>query len=127
MNDLTLDTTNAAAATDALVPATPQMNAVDKLLIAARSMGSLVKKVEAADESTFNQRLAVQLLRDDVTDALAGNGDFDAASRAFKAGNNKLDRMLENRETMLSGAKAGVKAIRDLMDAVSDQLRDLED
>mgnify|MGYP003452951833 FL=1 len=124
MTDLnvTLDTTNATPATLA-----PEMSAVEKLLFASRSIAGSIKKVEAADENTFNQRVAVQQLRDDVTAALAGDGDFDAASKAFKAGNNKLDRLIDNRDSMLSGAKAGVKAIRDLLDSVSDQLRDMED
>lgn len=124
MTDLnvTLDTTTATPAT-----LTPEMSAVEKLLFASRSIAGSIKKVEAADENTFNQRVAVQQLRDDVTAALAGDGDFDAASKAFKAGNNKLDRLIDNRDSMLSGAKAGVKAIRDLLDSVSDQLRDMED
>lgn len=124
MTDLnvTLDTTTATPAT-----LTPEMSAVEKLLFASRSIAGSIKKVEAADENTFNQRVAVQQLRDDVTAALAGDGDFDAASKAFKAGNNKLDRLIDSRDSMLSGAKAGVKAIRDLLDSVSDQLRDMED
>lgn len=124
MTDLnvTLDTATVTPAT-----LTPEMSAVEKLLFASRSIAGSIKKVEAADENTFNQRVAVQQLRDDVTAALAGNGDFDAASKAFKAGNNKLDRLIDNRDSMLSGAKAGVKAIRDLLDSVSDQLRDMED
>jgi hypothetical protein len=126
MNDLTLNTTGAVEAT-LVTPATVELNAVEKLLFASRAIAGSIKKVEAADESTFDQRLAVQQLRDDVTAALSGTGDFDAASRAFKAGNNKLDRLIDTRESMLSGAKAGVKAIRDLLDAVSDQLRALED
>ena len=124
MTDLnvTLDTTTATPAT-----LTPEMSAVEKLLFASRAIAGSIKKVEAADENTFNQRVAVQQLRDDVTAALAGDGDFDAASKAFKAGNNKLDRLIDSRDSMLSGAKAGVKAIRDLLDSVSDQLRDMED
>lgn len=124
MTDLNvnLDTTTATPAT-----LTQEMSAVEKLLFASRAIAGSIKKVETADENTFNQRLAVQQLRDDVTAALAGNGDFDAASKAFKAGNNKLDRLIDNRDSMLSGAKAGVKAIRDLLDSVSDQLRDMED
>lgn len=124
MTDLnvTLDTATAIPAT-----LTPEMSAVEKLLFASRAIAGSIKKVEAADENTFNQRVAVQQLRDDVTAALAGDGDFDAASKAFKAGNNKLDRLIDNRDSMLSGAKAGVKAIRDLLDSVSDQLRDMED
>lgn len=124
MTDLnvTLDTATVTPAT-----LTPEMSAVEKLLFASRSIAGSIKKVEAADENTFNQRVAVQQLRDDVTAALAGDGDFDAASKAFKAGNNKLDRLIDNRDSMLSGAKAGVKAIRDLLDSVSDQLRDMED
>jgi DNA-binding transcriptional regulator LsrR (DeoR family) len=108
MNDLTLNTTGAVEAT-LVTPATVELNAVEKLLFASRAIAGSIKKVEAADEST------------------SGTGDFDAASRAFKAGNNKLDRLIDTRESMLSGAKAGVKAIRDLLDAVSDQLRALED
>lgn len=124
MTDLnvTLDATTATPATLG-----QEMTAVEKLLFASRAIAGSIKKVEAADENTFNQRVAVQQLRDDVTAALAGDGDFDAASKAFKAGNNKLDRLIDNRDSMLSGAKAGVKAIRDLLDSVSDQLRDMED
>lgn len=124
MTDLNVNL-NTATATPATL--TPEMSAVEKLLFASRAIAGSIKKVEAADENTFTQRVAVQKLRDDVTAALAGDGDFDAASKAFKAGNNKLDRLIDNRDSMLSGAKAGVKAIRDLLDSVSDQLRDMED
>jgi hypothetical protein len=105
----------------------PDVTAVDKLLAGSKALAKAVDKVRATDEATADQRLNVQMDKEAVTAALTGDGDFAAASKAFQASNNKLDKLLEQREAMLANAKAGLKALRDHLDLVADQLRDLED
>jgi len=101
--------------------------AIDRFMLGAKALQKAVARATASDETLFNQRLEIQQLREAVTNALAGNGDFDAASKAFKAANNKLDKLIDARNANLANAKAGVDALRRALDAVADDLRDLED
>lgn len=123
MNDMTLNTTNATAVDTAAVVQT----ATDRFMLGAKALQKAMTKAGNSDEALFNQRLEIQQLRDDVTKALGGDGDFDAASKAFKAANNKLDKLIDARDATLRDAKAGVDALRRALDVVADDLRDLED
>lgn len=123
MNDMTLNTTDATAIDTAAVAQTP----IERFMFGAKCLQKAMVKTTASDEVMFNQRVEIQQLRDAVTDALNGKGDFDAASKAFKAANNKLDKMIDARDAALRDAKAGVDALRRALDAVADDLRDLED
>lgn len=113
----TLDTQDAA----------PSQTSIERFMFGAKALQKAVAKAAASDEALFNQRLEIQQLRDNVTKALSGEGDFDAASKAFKVANNKLDKMIDTRDATLRDAKAGVDALRRALDAVADDLRDLED
>ena len=109
------------------LPTATAETAIDRFMLGAKALQKAVARAAASDEALFNQRLEIQQLREAVTDALAGNGDFDAASKAFKAANNKLDKLIDARNSNLANAKAGVDALRRALDAVADDLRDLED
>ena len=113
----TLDTQDAA----------PSQTSIERFMFGAKALQKAVAKAAASDEALFNQRVEIQQLRDDVTKALNGEGDFDTASKAFKVANNKLDKMIDARDATLRDAKAGVDALRRALDAVADDLRDLED
>ncbi|HBW09409.1 MAG TPA: hypothetical protein DEF44_14225 [Pseudomonas sp.] len=116
LNDI--DTTNAVAAT----VATP----ADTLMLAAKLVAKTVAKIAATDNLLADQQLAVQAAKQKVSDALAGNGNFDDAGRVFKAANNKLDKLLETREALVSNANADLDAVRDQIAAVQAQLRALD-
>lgn len=109
------------------LPTATAETAIDRFMLGAKALQKAVARAVASDETLFNQRLEIQQLRETVTAALAGNGDFDAASKAFKAANNKLDKLIDARNSNLANAKAGVDALRRALDAVADDLRDLED
>lgn len=109
------------------LPTATTETAIDRFMLGAKALQKAVARAVASDETLFNQRLEIQQLRETVTAALAGNGDFDAASKAFKAANNKLDKLIDARNSNLGNAKAGVDALRRALDAVADDLRDLED
>ena len=109
------------------LPTATAETAIDRFMLGAKALQKAVARAAASDEALFNQRLEIQQLREAVTDALAGNGDFDAASKAFKSANNKLDKLIDARNSNLANAKAGVDALRRALDAVADDLRDLED
>lgn len=123
-----LNTTDLNTATATEVPAAEVApTAIEKLLAGSKVLAKLVDKVNQIDAATADQRLEVQMIKEEVTAALSGQGDFAAASKAFQVANNKLDKLLEARESALSSAKLGQKALRDHLDAVADQLRALED
>ena len=109
------------------LPTATAETSIDRFMLGAKALQKAVARAAASDETLFNQRLEIQQLREAVTSALAGNGDFDAASKAFKAANNKLDKLIDARNSNLASAKAGVDALRRALDAVADDLRDLED
>lgn len=109
------------------LPTATAETAIDRFMLGAKALQKAVARATASDETLFNQRLEIQQLRETVTAALAGNGDFDAASKAFKAANNKLDKLIDARNSNLGNAKTGVDALRRALDAVADDLRDLED
>lgn len=113
-----IDTTNAVAAT----VATP----ADTLMLAAKLVAKTVAKIAATDNLLADQMLVVQAARESVTEALDRDGDLMAASRAHKAANNKLDKLLETREALVSNANADLDAVRDQIAAVQAQLRALD-
>lgn len=116
MNEI--DTTNAVAA----VVATP----ADTLMLAAKLVAKTVAKIAVNDDLLTAQRATVQAARDAVAAALTGDGSFDDAGRAFKAANNKLDKLLETREALVSNANADLDAVRDQIAAVQAQINALD-
>lgn len=122
MTDMNLNTTDATevAATEALT--TP----IDKFLAGSKSLHKAFTKITAGEETLSNQRIVVQQLREDVTAALNGKGDFDEASKAFKQGNNKLDKLMDANSATLKSALIGINALRFALDDLEDDLRVME-
>lgn len=116
LNDI--NTTNAVAAT----VATP----ADTLMLAAKLVAKTVAKIAATDDLLAAQQVLVQGAKEKVAAALAGDGSFDDAGRVFKAANNKLDKLLETREALVSNANADLDAVRDQIAAVQAQIRALD-
>lgn len=122
MNDMTLNTTDATA-----VDTTPVQTAIERFMFGAKCLQKAMTKADASDSVLAAQRAEVKTLREKVSAALNGEGDFDAESKAFKAANNKLDKLMDGRESTLRDAKAGIDSLRRALDAVADDLRELED
>lgn len=100
----------------------------DRLLIAAKLVARTVARVTAIDTLLADQTIALSTSKQRVTEALANGGTgFDEASRAFKAANNKLDKLLESRESLVGTAQLDLDAARDTIAAVQAQLRGLSD
>lgn len=123
MTDLTLNTDNV---TDAVIEVIASPS--DRLLIAAKLVARTVARVTAIDTLLADQTIALSTSKQRVTEALANGGTgFDEASRAFKAANNKLDKLLESRESLVGTAQLDLDAARDTIAAVQAQLRGLSD
>lgn len=122
MTDMTLNTANATAADATAVLQTP----IERFMFGAKCLQKAMAKTDASDDVLAAQRAEVKTLREKVSAALNGDGDFDAAGKAFKVANNKLDKLLDARESALRDAKAGVDALRRALDALADDLRELE-
>lgn len=122
MTDMNLNTADATEVAAAEVLVTP----IDKFLAGSKALHKAFAKIAAGEETLSNQRIIVQQLREDVTAALNGKGDFDEASKAFKQGNNKLDKMMDANTATLNSALAGVDALRQALDDLEDDLRSME-
>jgi len=123
MNDLTLNTENAVEITVVEIVQAPS----DRLLLAAKLVAKSLAKVTLLDDQLADQTIALATTKQRVTEALSNGGTgFDDASRAFKAANNKLDKLLEAREALVGTAQLDLDAVRDTLGAVSAQLRSLE-
>lgn len=122
MTDLNVNTD----VTDAVIEVTASPS--DRLLIAAKLVARTVARVTAIDTLLADQTIALSTSKQRVTEALANGGTgFDEASRAFKAANNKLDKLLESRESLVGTAQLDLDAARDTIAAVQAQLRGLSD
>ena len=118
--NLNIDTTTATAAPS------PVVSPAARMLLAAKLVNTTIGKIAALDDALADQRIVVQVAKEDVTTALTTGKDFDAASKAFKVSNTKLDKMLESRETLVSNAQKDLDAVRDTLAEVSAQLRSLD-
>lgn len=122
MTDLTLNT-DVNDATEVVI-APPS----DRLLLASKLVARTVARVTALDGQLADQTIALATTKQRVTEALANGGTgFDDASRAFKQANNKLDKLLESRESLVGTAQLDLDAARDTIAAVQAQLRGLSD
>ena len=122
MTDLNVNT-DVTDATEVVI-ASPS----DRLLIAAKLVARTVARVTVIDTLLADQTIALSTSKQRVTEALANGGTgFDEASRAFKAANNKLDKLLESRESLVGTAQLDLDAARDTIAAVQAQLRGLSD
>lgn len=122
MTDMNLNTADATEVAATEVLTTP----IDKFLAGSKSLHKAFAKIAAGEETLSNQRIVVQQLREDVTAALNGKGDFDEASKAFKQGNNKLDKLMDANSATLKSALIGINALRFALDDLEDDLRMME-
>lgn len=123
MNDLTLNTENAVETAAANVVVAPS----DRLLLAARLVSKSLAKVTLLDDQLGDQTLVLSTAKARVTEALAlGGSAFNEAGRAYKAANNKLDKLLEAREATVRTAQRDLDAVNDIITAVQAQLHSLE-
>jgi hypothetical protein len=128
MTDLNLNTdlttaTEVAVADVAVTVLAPS----DRLLLAAKLVAKSLAKVTLLDDQLADQTIALSTTKQRVTEALSNGGTgFDDASRAFKAANNKLDKLLEAREATVRTAQLDLDAVRDTLATVQAQLHSLE-
>lgn len=122
MTDLTLNTENATQVANSDVT----LSNIERFLAGAKSLSKAFAKINSADQALFDQRLEVQQHKEAVSAALNGTGDFDAATRAFRAANNKLDKLLDANDSSLKSALAGIDALRRALDGLADDLRAAE-
>lgn len=107
--------------------ATPEQSQIDRFAFGAKMLQKAFAKAATGDQALADQRAETKMLRDMVTKALDGNGDFDAASKAFKAASNKLDKLIDARNSNIKDAKAGVDALQTALSALKIELEALED
>ena len=123
MTDLNVNT-DVTDATEVVIVQAPS----DRLLLAAKLVAKSLAKVTLLDDQLADQTIALATTKQRVTEALANGGTgFDDASRAFKQANNKLDKLLESRESLVGTAQLDLDAARDTIAAVQAQLRGLSD
>ena len=96
---------------------------IDKVQLTAKLLAkgyAKLDKLEATLAELGDTRKAAQQR---VTDVMAAGGEgFDEASRAFKQANNKFDRALDARMSQINDTRAGIKALRGLLDELDDEL-----
>lgn len=125
MNDLTLNTANATEAT-LDVAVVPTVTNLDRFLAGTKSLQRAMLKAKQSEPLLATARLEIAVLKDQVTAALSGTGDFDATSRAFKAAATKLDKLMEANELAIGTARAGVNALKSALGGLGDDIDDLE-
>lgn len=126
MTDLNVNT-DLTTATEVAADVPAVLAPSDRLLLAAKLVFKSLAKVTLLDDQLADQTIALSTTKQRVTEALSNGGTgFDDASRAFKAANNKLDKLLESREAVVRTAQLDLDAVRDTLAAVQAQLRSLE-
>jgi hypothetical protein len=96
------------------------------LLTAATVVSRAMAKIHNLDEASTEARNMISRTKRAVADALDGDGDFDAASRTFKAANNKLDKLLEQRESLATNLAADLDAASAALAAVTADIRQMD-
>jgi len=123
MNDLTLNLEAGVATVVTEVVITP----IDRLGLLTKQVARSMAKAAVLDEQLADQTIAVNTAKQQLTEVLGNGGNgFDAASRTYKQANAKLDKLLEQREAVMSIARQDLESVREVTADVSAQLRDLE-
>lgn len=123
MNDIVdLNTDNAVEVPAVEVVVAP----TDRLANATKTVTRSMAKLFALDEQLATQQGIVTTAKDAVTEALTNGKGFDEAGRAFKAANNKLDKLLESRELLTLALQEDLDEVRFATDSVAALLRSLE-
>ena len=88
------------------------------MLATANSVAKDLRKFRGLDAEVASQQAVVNDAKATVAKALDGNADVeaDAAFRAFKSANNRLDRLLEQSDDLRIELPDRMAALRDLVD-----------
>lgn len=118
------DNNDDLAVSDATTNAATENPAIqDQVATGVKALLKAVKRIDASAQAVADQRALVAQLRDDITRALDAGGDgFDAAGRAYKSANNKLDRLMDSNAAAIGFAKDGIEAVRKLLDQLEADL-----
>lgn len=109
------------------VTATVVSTPAQTLMASANLVAKALRKLDALELAVTDQRVAVFNAKVAVTEALDKGGDFDLASRTYRQVNNKLDRLIEQREELLSaGLLSDITALRITLDGIADLARTME-
>lgn len=96
------------------------------LLTAAKLVAGNITKVGKIDESMADIHGAIADKKLEISAALDNDGDFIGLSREYKALNNKLDKLITQREDLVLVLFAGIDSVRDVLARVSSDVRALE-
>ena len=98
-------------------------NPIDDLAAGAKALVKALNNIGQSAANVKTQREVVTKLRVDIARALdAGGEGFDAASKAYKSANNKLDKLIDASESSVDHARAGICALRAVLDTLEDSL-----
>lgn len=94
------------------------------MLALANSVAKDLRKYKGLDAEVASQQAVVNDAKATVAKALDGNADIeaDAAFRAFKSANNRLDRLLEQSDDLRIELPDRMAALRDLVDDLTPEL-----
>lgn len=94
------------------------------MLALANSVAKDLRKYKGLDAEVASQQAVVDDAKATVAKALDGNADVeaDAAFRAFKSANNRLDRLLEKSDDLRIELPDRMAALRDLIDDLAPEL-----
>ena len=94
------------------------------MLALANSVAKDLRKYKGLDAEVASQQAVVNDAKATVSKALDGNADVeaDAAFRAFKSANNRLDRLLEQSDDLRIELPDRMAALRDLVDDLTPEL-----
>lgn len=96
------------------------------LITAAKTVTKAMDKIAQLDDKLADLRFQIQEAKAAVNAALDNNGDFSGACKLYQMLNNKLDKAIESRESLVSDLFADIDSARDLLSSLSAQARALE-
>lgn len=97
-----------------------------QLLTAAKLVANNITKVDKIDESLADLHGAIADKKVEISAALDNDGDFVGLSKEYKALNNKLDKLITQREDLVLTLFADIDAVREVLARVSSDVRALE-
>ena len=95
---------------------------INNLQAGLRSLARAIARIESNSGNQATQRDVIAMLKQNVHNAMETGGDFAAASRAYQAGNNKLDKFIDALDKDTDYAIAGINALRYELSTLRDLL-----
>ena len=127
MNDITtIDTTDAVATAAPADVAEVVVALPDLFKSTSASLVKALVKAHTLNQAVTDQYELVKTAQDAVHDAMNGVGNFDEASKAFKALNNKIDKMIDQRDVALYAVNQYVSSITAQLDRIVADIDSLE-